>query len=91
MKNACVVDDETLSRVEPETHFHRRIIDDFGANSLITGRVVETLVAEDALRDPDRDDAEIFAANPLLVYLAPGRYAEVRDTLAFPFHAGWSR
>ena len=29
MKNACVVDDETLSRVEPETHFHRRIIDDF--------------------------------------------------------------
>ena len=68
-----------------------RIIDDFGANSLITGRVVETLVAEDALRDPDRDDAEIFAANPLLVYLAPGRYAEVRDTLAFPFHAGWSR
>ena len=68
-----------------------RIIDDFGANSLITGRVVETLVAEDALRDPDRDDAEIFAANPLLVYLAPGRHAEVRDTLAFPFHAGWSR
>ncbi len=27
----------------------------------------------------------------LLAYLAPGRYAEVRDTLAFPFHAGWSR
>ena len=68
-----------------------RIIDDFGANSLITGRIVETLVAEDALRDPDRDDVEILTASPLLVYLAPGRYAEVRDTLAFPFHAGWSR
>lgn len=68
-----------------------RVIDDFGSNSLITGRIVEALVAEDALRDPDRDDAEIFAASPLLAYLAPGRYAEVRDTLAFPFHAGWSR
>ena len=68
-----------------------RIVDDFGVNSLITGRIVEALVAEDALRDPDRDDVEVFAANPLLAYLAPGRYAEVRDTLAFPFHAGWSR
>ncbi len=67
-----------------------RVIDDFGINSLITGRIVEALVAEDALRDPDRDDAEVFAASPLLAYLAPGRYAEVRDTLAFPFHAGWS-
>ena len=67
-----------------------RVIDDFGINSLITGRIVEALVAEDALRDPDRDDAEVFASSPLLAYLAPGRYAEVRDTLAFPFHAGWS-
>jgi flavin reductase (DIM6/NTAB) family NADH-FMN oxidoreductase RutF len=67
-----------------------RIIDDFGVNSLITGRIVEALVAEDALRDPDRDDADVFAANPLLAYLAPGRYAEVRETLAFPFHTGWS-
>lgn len=68
-----------------------RVIDDFGTNSLIAGHIVEALVAEDALRDPDRDDAEIFAAHPLLAYLAPGRYAEVKDTLAFPFHEGWSR
>lgn len=68
-----------------------RIIDDFGVNSLITGRIVEALVTEDALRDEDRDDADVLAASPLLTYVAPGRYAEISDTLAFPFHAGWSR
>lgn len=68
-----------------------RMIDDFGANSLITGRIVETLVDEHYLRDPDRDDADLLASNPLLAYVAPGRYAEIDATLAFPFHAGWSR
>jgi flavin reductase (DIM6/NTAB) family NADH-FMN oxidoreductase RutF len=68
-----------------------RIIDDFGVNSLITGRIVEALVAEDALRDADVDDGDLTARSPLLAYVAPGRYAEISQTLAFPFHAGWSR
>jgi flavin reductase (DIM6/NTAB) family NADH-FMN oxidoreductase RutF len=68
-----------------------RVIDDFGENSLITGRIVETLVASDHLRSPDRDDADLLARSPLLVYVAPGRYAEVSFTQAFPFHEGWSR
>jgi flavin reductase (DIM6/NTAB) family NADH-FMN oxidoreductase RutF len=68
-----------------------RIIDDFGPNSLITGRIVEALVSEDAVRRDDRDDEDLIFDTPLLSYLAPGRYAEISRSLAFPFHAGWSR
>jgi flavin reductase (DIM6/NTAB) family NADH-FMN oxidoreductase RutF len=68
-----------------------RIIDDFGPNSLITGRIVEALVSEDAIRRSDRDDEELIFESPLLSYLAPGRYAEIGQSFAFPFHAGWSR
>lgn len=68
-----------------------RIIDDFGPNSLITGRIVEALVSEDAVRRPDRDDEDLIFDAPLLAYLAPGRYAEISKSFAFPFHAGWSR
>lgn len=63
------------------------------ALGLLTTRPATTadgVLLEDARRDPDRGPADVFADNPLLSYLAPGRYAEVRDTLAFPFDAGWS-
>lgn len=62
------------------------------ALDLLTTRpatMVDGVLLEDGLRDPDRDDADVFASNPLLAYLAPGRYAEVRETLTFPLHAGW--
>lgn len=65
-----------------------RIVDDFGPNSLIVGRVVAARVSEDALRESDGDDAAMIRGNPLLVYLHPGRFASVGDTLSFPFPAG---
>ncbi len=68
-----------------------RIIDDFGENSLITGRVVAALVAEDSVRREDTDDEDLVFNAPLLSYVAPGRYAEISKTYAFPFHTGWSR
>ena len=68
-----------------------RIIDDFGQNSLITGRIVEALVSEEAIRRADRDDQDVIFDAPLLTYVAPGRYAAVRETFAFPFHAGSTR
>ncbi len=68
-----------------------RIVDGFGENSLITGRIVETLVCEEALREADMDDGDLTLRAPLLAYVAPGRYAEISDTMAFPFHSGWSR
>ncbi len=74
--------------LECETH---RIYDDFDHNSLITGRVVEAHVSEEAIRRSDKDDEQLVFRAPLLAYVAPGRYAEVSQTFAFPFHRGWSR
>ena len=89
---ATVVDgvllEDAYLHLECETD---RIIDGFGDNSLITGRVVEALVTEDAIRRDDKDDEEVIANAPLLSYVTPGRYAEVSHTFAFPFHEGWSR
>ncbi|UCC24698.1 MAG: flavin reductase [Gemmatimonadales bacterium] len=62
--------------------------DVFGLNSLVAGSVVAAHVSEDGVRRPDRDDGEVVAEEPLLVYLPPGRYARVSDTQAFPFHRG---
>jgi flavin reductase (DIM6/NTAB) family NADH-FMN oxidoreductase RutF len=68
-----------------------RIVDDFGENSLIAGRIVAAEVAEDALRLSDGDDAEVLRTAPLLAYVAPGRYAEIRYGHAFPFPMGFAR
>ena len=73
-----------------ECRIHR-VYDDFGVNSLIAGRIVEALVAEDAIRRDDKDDEQMIFSAPLLAYVSPGRYAEISKTFAFPFHAGWSR
>lgn len=65
-----------------------RIIDGFGENSLIAGRVVVAQVQKQALRDADIDDQDIISRMPLLAYLSPGRYATIDHTLSFPFHRG---
>lgn len=89
---ATVVDgvllEDAYLYLECETH---RIVDDFGRNSLVAGRVVEAHVAERAIRRADRDDQETIFRAPLLTYVAPGRYAEVSQTVAFPFHRGMRR
>ncbi|NNE20210.1 MAG: flavin reductase [Myxococcales bacterium] len=68
-----------------------RVIDDLGENSLIIGRIVAAAVAEDALRDTDRDAQEMIAHSPMLAYLHPGRFAEIVQTNAFPYHVGFKR
>jgi flavin reductase (DIM6/NTAB) family NADH-FMN oxidoreductase RutF len=68
-----------------------RVIDGFGENTLIAGRVVAAAVAEGARRSSDADDAELIAASPLLAYLAPGRFAAVGQTRSFPFPVDFRR
>jgi flavin reductase (DIM6/NTAB) family NADH-FMN oxidoreductase RutF len=68
-----------------------RIIDDFGENSLIAGRVLAAQVAEDALRLSEGEDADVLLAAPLMAYLAPGRYAVIRSGHAFPYPVGFMR
>ena len=65
-----------------------RIVDGFGENALIVGRVVAARAEEAVLRGNDRADEQIMRDAPVLAYLNPGRFASVRDTLSFPFPSG---
>lgn len=91
-RRATVVDGVLLADaylyLECETH---QVVDGFGVNSLITGKIVQAHVSEDALRRSDKDDGDLIHGSPLLTYVSPGRYAELSQTFAFPFHKGWSR
>jgi flavin reductase (DIM6/NTAB) family NADH-FMN oxidoreductase RutF len=62
-----------------------RIVEGFGANSLIVGRVVAASAVRDAVRGADVDDADLVHRLGLLTYVAPGRFAVVRDSFSFPF------
>jgi flavin reductase (DIM6/NTAB) family NADH-FMN oxidoreductase RutF len=68
-----------------------RVLDGFGANSLIIGEITAAAVAEGAYRSVDTDDADLLAAEPLLVYVSPGRIATLAQSQAFPFPAGFRR
>lgn len=68
-----------------------RVVDDLGRNSLVIGRVAAAHVHENSLRVADGDDQRMIRRQPLLAYLSPGRWSEVRDTDAFPFPAGFQR
>jgi len=67
------------------------IIDGFGPNSLIIGAVTAAAANRDVVRDAERDEGEQIFDSPLLAYINPGRLAEIRQTTAFPFPAGFSR
>jgi flavin reductase (DIM6/NTAB) family NADH-FMN oxidoreductase RutF len=67
------------------------ILDGFGPNSLIIGNVVAAAAHEDALRSAERDEGDQIYQFPLLAYLSPGRLAEIRQSVAFPFPKGFSR
>lgn len=67
------------------------IVDGFGENSLITGRIAAAHVHEDALRASDRDDHDVIHQSPLLAYLSPGRVARVGQSYSFPFPVDFTR
>jgi flavin reductase (DIM6/NTAB) family NADH-FMN oxidoreductase RutF len=68
-----------------------RIVDGFGPNSLIVGRVVAASAAREALRGAEVDDADLVHRLGLLAYLPPGRFAVVRESLAFPYAVDFRR
>jgi flavin reductase (DIM6/NTAB) family NADH-FMN oxidoreductase RutF len=59
--------------------------------SLVIGRVVAASAAAEAIRDPDRDDAELLHQVAPLAYLNPSRFVSIDDSLSFPFPASFSR
>jgi len=66
---------------------HVRTIDGFGVNCLITGEIIAAYAEPDFLRSSDLDDQELVHDSPLLAYLAPGRFATIERSNAFPFPA----
>lgn len=69
----------------------KQIISDLGENNFIVGEIVDQHVHQDALRDPDKDDADLIREYPILAYLHPGRYSEIDYSQAFPFPRDFSR
>lgn len=68
-----------------------RVVDGFGENSLVTGRIVAAHADHRVLRGSDHDDNDLIHHSPLLAYLHPGRFARVRRSFSFPFPAGFER
>ncbi len=67
------------------------ITDGFGINSLIAGRIVAAHATPGALRSMDQDDQDVIRRSPVLAYLSPGRFTEIRESSSFPFPAGFIR
>lgn len=68
-----------------------KIIDDFDEHSFITGKVKTAFVHKDYLRVSERDEQEQINENPLLAYLAAGRFASIAQTYNFPFPKGFKK
>lgn len=68
-----------------------RTIDGFGKNSLVIGYIEAVHVDEAYLRTSDAEEGKRIHEAPLLAYLSPGRYAEIRESHAFPFPASFER
>lgn len=64
---------------------HFRTVDGFGPNCLITGEIVAAYADPAFVRASEFDDQELIHDSPLLVYLAPGRFASVERSNQFPF------
>lgn len=74
--------------LECELH---RLVEGFGENCLIAGKVVAAQVHRRALRASDEDDQEVLRRAPLLAYVQPGRFTEISQALSFPFPAGFKK
>jgi len=64
---------------------HEKTLDGFGQNSLICGRITGAYLDPAYQRLSEVDEQEMVARSPLLAYLAYGRFAEIRNSMAFPF------
>ncbi len=62
-----------------------KIIDGFDDYSIITGRIDAAFVHKDYKIFSEVDQQEHIYDNPLLAYIAQGRFATVKETLSYPY------
>ncbi len=68
-----------------------RVVDGFGDNSLIAGRVVKAHVDQSFCRCSERDDQDLTWQCSLLAYLHPGRFATITSSYSFPYPVDFHR
>lgn len=68
-----------------------KIIDGFDAYSFITGKVEAAFVRKEYLKVSDTDEQQQMHQNPLLAYVANGRFAKLSETFNFPFPKDFKR
>ncbi len=68
-----------------------RIIDGFDDYSLITGAIRAVHVERGYLKVSEGDERELLLKNPLLAYIAQGRFAKISETFNFPFPKDFKR
>ena len=89
---AAVIDGVLLTGAYLHLECHLdRIIGGFDVNSLVVGRIVAAHASEAFVRRMERDDHDLIYVNPLLVYLAPGRFARIKESFSFPFPVDFKR
>ena len=70
---------------------HYKTVGGFGENCLVTGEIVAAYADDDFLRHTEADDQETIHGSPLFAYLAPGRFATIDQSNAFPFPEAMKR
>jgi len=68
-----------------------KIIDGFDDYSIITGRIKAAYAHKDYMKVSEIDEQQQLAKNPLLAYIAPGRFAKISATNGFPFPKNFQR
>ncbi|PWL40396.1 hypothetical protein DKG77_06160 [Flagellimonas aquimarina] len=68
-----------------------KVIDGFGENSIITGKIKVAQVLDEYRRISERDEQDQLVKDPLFVYISPGRFAKITKTYNFPFPKDFKR
>lgn len=66
---------------------HFKTVTGFGENCLITGEIIAAYAESSFIRASEHDSQEVIHDSPLFAYLAPGRFATIDRSNAFPFPA----
>lgn len=68
-----------------------QIVGQFGEWKMLVGKIVRASVSEEAHRHADVDDAERIFHAPIMSYVHPHRFAELKTTQHFPFPVDFKR